>query len=108
MQQSNLFAHVELTKFIAGLTLDVNQCKPKLLSQHAYFSLIPPNMFSDPYLTEWEEICMTASRFGPSRDEDGRIVANEVRNTLSKLSQEDCLAIVHRVMQLHKKVSAEF
>ncbi|OJV17998.1 MAG: hypothetical protein BGO21_14330 [Dyadobacter sp. 50-39] len=108
MQRSNLFAHIELSKFVAGLKLDPEECRSSLISQHAYFLLIPSRMFSDQLVPEWEDICATVFRSGPARDEEGRIVANAVRNTIRQMSREECIEIVKRVMSLQQKVAAEF
>lgn len=108
MKRSNLFAHIELSKFVIGLKLDPEECRSSLISQHAYFSLIPSRMFSDQLAPEWEEIFAAVSKSGPVRDEDGRIVASAVKNTIRQMSREECVEIVKRVMRLQQQVAAEF
>lgn len=108
MQRSNLFAHIELSKFVSGLIPQIDECRASLIAQHSYFSIIPSRMFSDSLAPEWEDICRTVSRSGPSRDEEGRVVANAIRNTLRQMEREECLAIVERLIRLREQVAAEF
>ena len=108
MLRSNLFAHIELTKFVEGLSLDAQECRQFLLLQHAYFKQIPSKMFSDQLATEWQDICMLVSGAGPERDEDGRVVGNDVKNTIGQMSNDKCLEITQRLTTLQQKVAAEF
>lgn len=107
MQQSNIFAYVELSKFTEGLTLNVDQCQSKLLALHAFFKIIPTKMFSQKLAAEWESICTRVSRSGPAIDEQGRIVVNEVKNTIGQMGCEECVEIVRQLLHLKQKVAAE-
>lgn len=65
-------------------------------------------MLSDELAPEWEEICSEISKSGASRDEEGRIVANAVKNTIRQMSREECILIINRVIELQQKVASEF
>lgn len=108
MQRSNLFAHIELSKFVSGLIPQIDECRASLIAQHSYFTIIPSRMFSDNLAPEWEDICKVVARSGPSRDDEGRIIANAIRNTLRQMDREECLAIVERLIRLQGQVAAEF
>ena len=106
MKSSNIFAYAELSKFSEGL--DINDCQSTLLKLHAYFHLIPAKMFSDQLAPEWEEICKNVTRHGPAFDEDGRVVVNSVKNTISQFQKSECFELVKQIRQLKEKVAAEF
>lgn len=108
MQRSNIFAHIELTKFVAGLKLDLEDCRSSLISQHAYFLLIPSKMLSDHLSSEWEDVCNQVSHLGPATNDQGLTIANAVKNTLAQIPKEECVQIAERVIKLQKRVAAEF
>lgn len=106
MKPSNIFAYAELSKFSEGL--DVDDCRSALLKLHAYFHVIPAKMFSDHLALEWEGICANVTRHGPLFDEEGRIVVNSVKNTISQMQKSECFELVSQIRQLRDKVAAEF
>lgn len=108
MKRSNIFVFIELSKFMENLTLNPVTCRADLIARHSYFKIIPPNMFSDALSPEWQGICGQVKRSGPAYNEDGGIIANETRNTIERMSDLECLEIIQRVSELHKKVAAEF
>lgn len=106
MKPSNIFAYAELSKFSEGL--DSDNCRSTLLKWHAYFHVIPARMFSEQLALEWEEIYKNVTRHGPLFDDDGRIVVNSVRNTISQMQKNECFDLVSQIRQLKEKVAAEF
>lgn len=108
MKHSNLFAYVELSKFVEGLTLDPNRCRADLLSMHAYFKIIPSRMFSDELAPEWDDLCTTVTRSGIAYDDEGRVMMNAVKNTIGQMSKGECLEIAERIVLLKQKVDDEF
>lgn len=108
MQQSNIFAYVELSKFAEGLTLNVDRCRSDLLALHAFFKIIPSKMFSQELAAEWEAICQRVSRSGPKVDDQGRITINDIRNTITQMETEECFEVVKQIYSLKQKVAAEF
>lgn len=106
MKSSNIFAYAELSKFSDAL--DGDDCRSALLKLHAYFHVIPANMFSEQLAREWEAICANVKRHGPLFDEEGRIVVNSVKNTISQMQKSECFDLVTQIRQLREKVAAEF
>jgi len=106
MKASNIFAYAELSKFSEGL--DCDDCRSALLKLHAYFHVIPSTMFSEQLAQEWEAICATVARYGPLFDDDGRVIVNSVKNTISQMQKSECFDLVRQIRQLRDKVAAEF
>lgn len=105
MKPSNIFAYA-LSKFSEGL--DVDDYHSALLKLHAYFHVIPAKMFSEQLAVEWEEIYRNVTRHGPLLDDEGRIVVNSVKNTISQMQKNECFDLVKKIRQLKEKVAAEF
>jgi hypothetical protein len=108
MKRSNIFAHIELSRFVDELSRDPNQGQACLLRLHAYFNIIPLNMLSKELASEWDDICRVVSRLGPCRDADEQIVSNAVKNTIKQLTNEECFTIIGRVVQLQVRVATDF
>lgn len=108
MQQSNIFAYVELSKFAEGLTLNLDRSRSDLLALHAFFKILPSKMFSQELAAEWDAICKRVSRSGPAVDDQGRIIVNDVKNTISQMEREECFEIVKQIYSLKQKVAGEF
>jgi hypothetical protein len=108
MKHSNIFAYIELSKFAEGLTLDPDRCRTDLLSQHAYFKIIPSKMFSDDLAPEWDDLCSTVTRSGTAYDDEGRVMMNAVKNTIRQMSKMECQEIAERIISLKQKVDNEF
>lgn len=108
MDKSNIFVHIELSKFVAGLTANMPVSKQSLKSQAGYFNIIPPKYFSDGLSAEWEFITEEIKKKGPRFDENGRVVANAVTNTIDQMSAQECGAIATRIIKLNEKVKLEF
>lgn len=106
MRPSNIFAYAELSKFSEGL--EVDDCRSALLKLHAYFHVIPSKMFSEQLAVEWEEIYKNVTRHGPLFDDEGRIIVNSVKNTISQMQKAECFDLVKQIRQLKDKVAAEF
>ena len=108
MKRSNIFAYNELSKFAENLSLSLKSVKSDLLAQHAYFKLIPSNMFSEDLAPRWESICDHVRRFGPATDEDNQVITNEVKNTILHMSDQECYDLTDQILKLRNKVAAEF
>ncbi|MBE9464300.1 hypothetical protein ACFP1I_06100 [Dyadobacter subterraneus] len=108
MNKSNIFVHIELSKLVAGLTTNASHLKQSLKSQAGYFNIIPPKYFSDALGPEWENITEQIKEKGPKFDQDGKVVANAVTNTIDQMSPQECVALATRIMKLNEKVKLEF
>ncbi|MNL87482.1 hypothetical protein D3C87_2166560 [compost metagenome] len=65
-------------------------------------------MFSEQLALEWEEIYKNVTKHGPLLDEEGRIIVNSVKNTISQMQKNECFDLVRQIRQLREKVAAEF
>lgn len=108
MKPSNIFAYIELTKFVDSLTRDVDRSRADLLALHAYFKIIPSKMFSEDLAPEWDSLYDRVTRSGVAYDDEGRIVLNAVKNTIGQMSKSECSEIVDRIVMLKQKVDYEF
>ena len=108
MKKSNIFVYIELSKFTNSLTTNLALCKQYLKSQASYFQVIPSKYFSIDLSEEWESICELVIRKGPRFDEDGQIIRSAAVNTIDQMSEQECLAVSHRIFKLHEKVKQEF
>lgn len=108
VNKSNIFVHIELSKLVANLTTNILLSKDYLKSQAGYFNIIPPKYFSDALSPEWQNITDAIKQKGPKLDEEGRVVANAVLNTIEQMSSEECIAIAMRIISLRDKVKLEF
>ncbi|HEV7349184.1 hypothetical protein [Telluribacter sp.] len=106
MKKSNIFAYVELSKLVGNLHGPVSPLKERLKAQAAYFNIIDPKFFSEPLAREWETILSTVKRGGVPL-EDGRMLLNQVANTIGGMSEEECQLLVQRLKSLHQKLEAE-
>ncbi|KAA6441618.1 hypothetical protein FEM33_01110 [Dyadobacter flavalbus] len=110
MQKSNIYAYTELTKLVNELKASSakGKLKEKLMSQYAYFNIIEPRYFSETLLGEWESILGLIKHKGAKLDEEGKVVANEVRNTIDHLTDRECQVLVDKVYAIYDKVKAEY
>ena len=108
MNKSNIFVHIELSKFVASLTTNILLSKEYLKAQAGYFNIIPTKYFSDALSPEWQQIIAEIKQKGPKVDPTGRVVANAVINTIEQMSAEECIAIAMRIISLREKVKMEF
>ncbi|TLV03824.1 hypothetical protein [Dyadobacter luticola] len=109
MKKSNVFALIELSKFVDALKKDSKATlKDKLKSQSSYFNIIDPKYFSEELAPDWADLQRIANQKGVKRDEDGFMVMNAVRHTVETMSEEECLNFVGKVEKLAEKVKKEF
>ncbi|SEJ69148.1 hypothetical protein SAMN04487995_5956 [Dyadobacter koreensis] len=108
MKKSNIFVHIELSKFARELSADSSAMKDSLKAQAGYFNIITSKYFSDMLSTEWEDIAREVKIKGPKTDEQGRVIANAVIHTIDQMSQQQCRRLVERITSLQKKVQKEF
>ena len=108
MKKSNIFVHIELSKFARELTAESSVLKDNLKAQAGYFNIITSKYFSDVLATEWEDITREVKSKGPKIDEQGRVVANAVINTIDQMSHQQCNWLVNRISTLQQKVKREF
>jgi hypothetical protein len=108
MVKSNIFVHIELSKFVAGLGSDHLVLKQTLRSQAGYFNIIPPRYFSDVLSPEWENIMELIKHRGPKKDPEGRIIVNAVTNTIDQMSVQECETLAFRIIKLNEQVKMEF
>lgn len=110
MKKSNIYAYTELTKLVGELKSSsaTGQLKEKLMSQYAYFNIIEPRYFSETLLHEWENILSIIKHKGARLDEEGKVVANAVRNTIDHLTERECQVLVDKVYAIYEKVRGEY
>jgi hypothetical protein len=110
MKKSNIYAYTELTKLVEELQASstAGKLKEKLMSQYAYFNIIEPRYFSEALLGEWESILSLIKYKGARLDEEGKVVANEVRNTIDHLTDRECQILMDKVYVLYDKVKEEY
>lgn len=110
MKKSNIFAYIELSKLVEELRVATNsgKLKERLIAKAAYFNIIEPRYFSDATVDEWEAIQSLIKQKGVKMDEDGRIVLNEVSNTIYHFSENECNSLASKVYFIFEKVKEEF
>ncbi|WP_254412239.1 hypothetical protein [Dyadobacter diqingensis] len=108
MDKSNIFVHIELSKLAESLTTSIPISKKHLKAQAGYFNIIPPKYFSDALSPEWQIITEEIKQKGPKIDQDGKVIASAVINTIDQMSEQECSNLVSRVINLREKVSKEF
>ncbi|WP_247237824.1 hypothetical protein [Telluribacter sp. SYSU D00476] len=106
MKKSNIFAYVELSKLVGNLHDQASPLKEQLRLQAAYFNIIDTKFFSDQLARDWQAILGTVK---PTEFilKDGRKPLNQVSNTISTLTEEECRQIVKCLRDLHQKLEAE-
>jgi len=110
MNQSNIFAYVELGKLVSVLESEsqpVNLAQ-KLISQSAYFNIIDPKYFSDVLRDQWIRIQQNTSIKGPVVDTDGYVISNATVNTLNNLTISEIQALAEQIKKLYKSLRLEF
>ena len=108
MKKSNIFVHIELSKLTQKLHTDAAAYKDVLRAQAGYFNIIPSKYFSDALSNEWDEIAKEVKTKGPKVDDQGRVIANAVVNTIDQMSLQQCDRLVNRIRALQKEVKKEF
>ena len=110
MKKSNIFAYIELSKFVEELkpALASEKLKEQLRAQSAYFNIIEPRYFSEALISDWEGILNVIKQKGAKVNEEGKVVSNAVSNTIDHLSDRECEVLVHQVYSLYDQVKREF
>lgn len=110
MKQSNIFTYVELSKMVESLSLagTSGKLKERLKAQAAYFNILDPKYFSEQLSAEWEAIVIFIKKGGSRLNEEGRVVANPVTNTIDCLTEDECNDFVGRLYHLYDKLKSEF
>jgi hypothetical protein len=109
MKTSNIFAYIELSKLVDELSnvSSSEKLKEKLKTQSAYFNILEPRYFSDSLVNEWEGILNFTKTKGAKVDDDGRVIANAIPNTIESLTALECQRLVDQVYALYEKVKKE-
>ena len=107
MNKTNIFVYVELSKLVSNLTLNALLSKELLKQQAACFNIIAGHFFSDDLNPEWEHIVSELKQYGPAFDEEGKITANALMNTIDQMSQQNCIDMIFRISSLYEKVKLE-
>ena len=110
MKKSNIFAYIELSKFVEELkpALASGTLKEQLRAQSAYFNIIQPKYFSDSLVQEWEGILVFSKQKGARVDDEGKVVSNAISNTIENLTSNECQKLAEKVFVLYEKVKMEF
>ncbi|WAC14658.1 hypothetical protein [Dyadobacter pollutisoli] len=110
MKKSNVFAFIELSKFVETLQNDSRHpnLKEKLKSQSSYFNIIDAKYFSDALMEEWIDLQKTATSSGTMRDENGFVIMNAVRHTIENMTEDECFLLAKRIYSIADKVKKEF
>jgi len=108
MKKSNIFVHIELSKFARELINQSPAFKDSLKAQAGYFNIITPKYFSDALSAEWENITREVKMKGAKTDEQGRVIASDVVNTIDQMSHQQCNSLVDRIANIQQKVKKEF
>jgi len=110
MNQSNIFAYVELGKLVSVLesTDQPDNLEQKLRSQSAYFTIIDPKYFSDVLRPQWIQIQHNTSMKGAVVDADGYVISNATNNTLNNFTQRESYALAEQIKKLYKSLRLEF
>ena len=108
MKSSNIFVYLELTKFTQNSSLEVSSIKSELIAQHAYFKIIPSNLFSDYLSADWNSLCEKVNRLGHVVDSGGRVVVNNIKHTIQNMTDTECFEIALSLQALQQKVADEF
>ena len=84
------------------------QCRARLLSGHVYFKIVSSTILPDELAAEWMDLYNYVSRFGPAYNDQGRVVASDVKNTISQMTKKECCDVVERIIHLKQKIEEEF
>ena len=84
MEQSNIFAYIELSKMIQELDSanSTEDLKIKLKNQSAYFKIIEPRYFSEFLEEEWLAVLAITNQKEVKRDGKGRVISCSIRNSI--------------------------
>lgn len=109
MKTSNIFAYIELSKLVDELSRAGSQdkLKEKLKAQSAYFNILEPRYFSEALVQEWERILDFTRQKGAKVDEEGRVIANAIPNTIESLTIMECQKLADQVYALYEKLKKE-
>jgi hypothetical protein len=109
MNQSNIFALMELHQLVEELTATSSEPRKKRLkSQSAYFRIIEPQHFSDDLVSEWEDILGILRYNGDTLNENGMVMYSRISTMMETLTEDQCQDIIDRVLKLHGKLVQEF
>lgn len=110
MKKSNIFAYIELSKFVEELKKSDSspELKEKLKGQSAYFKIIESRYFSEPLVSDWESILAFTKQKGASVDEAGNVIASSIANSINGLSNTESQYLVNQLYALFEKVKLEF
>lgn len=110
MKKSNIFAYIELSKFVQELKSCTSspELKDKLKSQASYFKIIESRYFSDPLVADWESILAMTNRKLASVDESGLVIASSIANSINGLTIPESELLAGRLYELFEKVEREF
>ncbi|SEJ83601.1 hypothetical protein SAMN05216327_12313 [Dyadobacter sp. SG02] len=108
MKSSNIFVYLELTKFTQNLSLEISSIKSELIAQHAYFRIIPANLFSEYLSADWNSLCENVNKLGPVVDSGGRVVTNNIKHTIQNMTDTECFEIAQSLQALQQNVADEF
>lgn len=110
MKKSNIFAYIELSKFVEELRKSEEQglLKERLKSLSAYFKIIESRYFSDTLIPEWEGILSYTRQKKAGVDEGGNVISNSISNSIESLSLTERQQLVKQINELFEKVKIEF
>jgi hypothetical protein len=110
MKKSNLFAYIELSKFVDALKNDgpASGLKNKLMLQSSYFNVINAKYFSDTLVNEWIDLQKLVNSKGVKRDDSGSVEMSATMHTIESFSEEECGQIAQRITALFDNVKREF
>ena len=110
MEQSNIFAFIELSKMVQELNgaISKEDLKKKLQRQSAYFKIIEPHYFSESLETKWISILALANKEDVKRDQHGRIISCAVRNSINNLTVHECTELTTMISEVYERLKMEF
>ena len=101
------YALEKLGSAVQSMATDPADIKTRLWHAYLIFHTLSEKDFADEYKEDWNFINNKLKTEEPSYDQKGDVTTGRVQNTLSKLSENSCIAIAEKITFLETRLRHE-
>lgn len=98
------YAKEKLGSAVRSISNDRGNIKTRIWNAYLIFHTLSENDFSEELKEDWNFIYNNLTIEEPTHNEKGEVTDGKVQNTLKLLSEDKCVEIVNRIVELEAKL----